>query len=120
MRYFWILALPFLLTGCLSAMMGGAGALAESGEDVEYYLKTHEVEPEVREAMLGRELTQGMTPTEVRLVMGDRTDYNARPDSVEETDGGERWLYENTDPMTPGTYEVVFSGDSLIRHGYAQ
>lgn len=113
---FILLFTPILFTGCLAAAVGAAGSNAEKDEDVDYYLKTHDVEPPVRRAMKERKLTESMTPPQVRLTMGAKTDYGASPDQVEQTDGGEVWVYENTDPMTPATYKITFEAGKVTRH----
>jgi len=120
MRYLLLLS-PLLLTGCLAFAAGAAGGAVASGsadDQIEYYIQTEGPPREIAEAMGKRELAVGMEPAAVRLVMDARTDFNARPDSVETTDDGERWLYENTDPMTPGVYEVTFREGAVAAFGY--
>ena len=104
------------MTGCLAGAIGAAGANAEKDEDIGYYLKTNDVEPRIREAMQDRQIVDGMTPPQVRLTMGAKTDYDARPNRTEQKEEREIWFYENTDPMTPATYRITFKNGTVTSH----
>jgi hypothetical protein len=110
MRYVLLLLLPLLTGGCLA----GASALAESGEDIDYYLKTNDVEPEIQEAMESRKIIGGMTPEQVRLVMGDHPDYDTRPEGKEKAEAGEVWVYDNNDPMKTVSYRITFKDKVVV------
>lgn len=113
MRYLAPLLIVGILTGCAPLLITGA---SEQSEDVEYYLKTNDVDSVVREAMKNRELVRGMKPVEVRLVMGDRPDYTARPQSKKKTETGEQWSYENQDPQWTNSVVVTFRDGEVAEY----
>jgi len=113
MRLIPVLILPLLLTGCVAAV-GAAAASGEENEDIDYYLKTNEVQTRIEKAMRDRKIASGMTPAQVKLVMGAKNNYKARPDSVKNFDGGEEWMFESIDPMMPATYKITFNKGVVV------
>jgi len=102
-----------MLTGCAPLLITGA---SEQSEDVDYYLKTNDVAPTVRQAMENRELAKGMKPVEVRLVMGDRPDYTARPQTKKKPETGEQWRYENQDPQWTNSVVITFRDGKVVKY----
>lgn len=101
MRWIAILFAPLVLGGCVAAGAaagGAAGAAAASDDedvqDLEYWLKTNDTTTRIGEAMRNRELTEGMSKTQVKLFMGTKGRYDTLPTERENIDDGTRWIYE--------------------------
>lgn len=96
------------LGACVSSPGGvTSGGTASSVGSIERYLKKNEVEENIQRCMQRREVCVGMSKRQVRLVMKERTRYEATPTAVKHTDGRERWIYE---PYPDGdVVTVVFS-----------
>jgi hypothetical protein len=87
-------------------------------DDVRYYVKTEDPPQRIAAAMLDKEVVTGMTPPQVRLVMGARSGYASTPTIKETTEGRdqERWVFDGSSSRHP-SYEVVFEDGTVTSHG---
>lgn len=110
-----LLGCAVLATGCLAFAAGAAGGAAASQDsDIERYVETHDVEPRIAEAMYDREIVQGMTKEEARLVVTNQGYTSCDKDS---TSTEATWSCENPDPKFIGEWIVEFENDEVVTAG---
>jgi len=83
-----LVLLPLFVVGCATLGVGSASA----GQDIDYYLKTHEVPERIATAMRERRIVKGMSKTQVRLVIAEVTGSDEPSSSGEQ---GDVWQFEN-------------------------
>jgi hypothetical protein len=103
-------------TGCLAIAAGAAGgALADRHDNkVQRYIDTHDVEPDIAEAMYDGEVVPGMTKEQVRFLL----DLPALKYDCEEqkpTENTSLWVCDSRDPMRVHRYTISFVNGEVKR-----
>mgnify|MGYP006926872764 CR=1 FL=1 len=116
-----LLLLPAVLSGCVAAGAAAGGAagakLADDSEDrkdLEYWLKTNDHTSRIGTAMKRENIVEGMSPTQVKLVLGAKKRYNSLPDSTTTIEGGyTQWTY--IPELTQySTYRITFDTTNSV------
>ena len=83
------LLISILLTGCVAAAAGAAAGQQTSVPSAEekLYVRMNDLEPRVARAIEGDYLVYGMSPDDVRMVMGE-------PGEIDEKSDHTLWIYE--------------------------
>jgi len=87
--------------------------VASDNERIERYVGTHDVSPEVAEAMYEGRIMKGMSKKEVRLTMeGELLSCNPEATDTEKT----RWNCYDDDPKFIGGYIVYFKDGEVVSY----
>lgn len=120
-RFLTILLLSLSLTGCAAIIGGAVGAsVADNDDALEYYLTANNPPSHIASAMKNKEITEDMTPKQVRIVMSADGSYDTRPNTVMKVGETEKWVYDYRKDQyhenEPPTYIIKFKNGEVIEH----
>lgn len=114
-----LLLVSTVTAGCVAAGAAAGGAAGaslasnEDREDLDYWLKTNDTTTRIGQAMKEERLVTGMSPTQVKLVMGAKGRFDSLP-TTRDTSGAEMvWDYRPNLSRLEG-YRITFDKNRKV------